>query len=617
MPSLTSRESWNRPWVAHARRDAVPRARDEAVRVDAELARLGRGAAGLRLLVGEALESMGARRLFRRLGFPSLGAYAVERAVRGVRWVEDSRALARRLAKLPKMRAAVLAGDMGWRMAEVLSRRVALEEEGKWLAITRGATVREVLSRLEEEAPKDGAVPAEEARERMVAMTMRVDASEGWQLVSARMLSEAIGSGATDDEFLDGLLAEAWSTMIDRMTPEETERALDGEAVREESEAAHKWREQLAAWRAEAEQRCEGRVDLEVDAGGVDDAALEGMGAWELDARIRELCAELANRDLKMGQLWDRFRRMDGWRRLGFASEQQYVRERVGVSMASLKSRRALARRARDLPEVRDALVTGTIGYEAARVIARVSTAKHAGAWVERAARRTVKHLREEADIAELVATFSKGVAAEPPTAGVVAAVQRAEAWVKSGGTYKEGLLGDSGEDSQIGGGVPERAPRMRLPETGRLAARVTLRFWVSASTRDFFREFERVYERWRRDDVPFIGFLTRCLWETWRHAFEPRGAYADVYARDRHQCVSPVCLRRDATPHHIVKRSEGGSDERENVATLCTECHLNGVHAGTIRFEGTASKPRFDLGSGFLMVDGREARRGRALTPS
>ena len=573
---------------------------DELAGIDAELARLGRGAAGLRLLVGEALEVMAGRELFRRLGFSSLGAYAVERAERRVRWVEDSRALARRLRKLPRMRAAVLRGQMGWRMAEVLSRRVEPRHEQKWLEVARGATLREVRGLLEAESPSEEGMRVEEARDRMMTMTVRVGASEGWEMVSARMLMEALGSGTTDDEFLDGLLAEAWSTMIDRMTPDEVESALEELTVREESDAVRKWRGRLAAWRAETEALCEGRIDLGVDFAGVDDVDASELGAWELDARIRELCAELASRDLRIGELWGRFRQMNGWRRLGFASEQQYARERVGVSMASLKARRALARRTGDLPEVREAIRSGTIGYEAARVIARVSTAEHATAWLERAKRRTVKHLREEADIAELAATFSAWSTAEPPTAEVVAAAQRAEAWVKSGGHYKEGA-----PVGQIGGDPP----KMRLPMAGRPSARVTLRFWVSASTRDFFRELKRVYESWRTDGVPFLSFLVRCLWETWGQSFEPKGAYADVYARDRNQCVSPVCFRRDATPHHIVKRSQGGSDGRSNVVTLCTECHLNGVHAGTIRCEGTASEPRFDLGNGFLVVEGREKR--------
>ena len=611
--------------------DAPPTPTDVG-RLDAELARLGRGAAALRLLAGEALESMGTRGLFRALGFPSLGAYAVERASRSVRWVEDSRALARRLAKLPSTRAAMFRGELGWRMAEVLSRRVTVESETEWLVFARSSTVRQVKERLEEEAQRGDTSSACEAREPTTTLTMRVEATEGWEMVSARMLIDAIGSGTTDDEFLDGLLAEAWSSMIDRMEASEIEEALAEVGTREQSDAAQKWREQLALWRREAEKRCEARLALGVEAEPpAEEADLGAMTARQLDERIRRLCEELGTRDLRIGELWDQFRRADGWRQLGFGSEQQYVRERVGVSMASLKSRRALARRAGALPEVREALMRGTIGYEAARVVARISTSGHAAAWLDRARHRTVKHLRQEADIAELVATFSKGATAEPPSAEMVELVQRAEAWVKSGGTYKEGEPVGQMSEGQTNGrtdGDPARSqmgeghasgredssaaasgdpPIMRLPELSRPAARVVLRFRVSRSIRDFFYEFKQVYTRWRSDGTPFVSFLVRCLWNTWRASFEPKGAYADVYARDRHQCVSPVCFRHDAQPHHIIKRSEGGGDERSNVVTLCTECHLNGVHGGTIRFEGTASKPRFDLGNGFLVVEGRK----------
>src|ERR1044072_5560179 len=49
---------------------------------------------------------------------------------------------------------------------------------------------------------------------------------------------------------------------------------------------------------------------------------------------------------------------------------------------------------------------------------------------------------------------------------------------------------------------------------------------------------------------------------------------YFGVYRRDAFRCSSPVCTRRDVTPHHLVFRSRGGGDEDENVASLCVWCH-------------------------------------------
>ena len=48
-----------------------------------------------------------------------------------------------------------------------------------------------------------------------------------------------------------------------------------------------------------------------------------------------------------------------------------------------------------------------------------------------------------------------------------------------------------------------------------------------------------------------------------WSHVLESEVAYGHIYARDGFECQSPLCTRRDVTPHHLVFRSHGGGDER------------------------------------------------------
>jgi hypothetical protein len=81
--------------------------------------------------------------------------------------------------------------------------------------------------------------------------------------------------------------------------------------------------------------------------------------------------------------------------------------------------------------------------------------------------------------------------------------------------------------------------------------------------------------------DVSFI--------ETWIRALPPV-AYAEIYARDGLRCTNPLCTRRDCQPHHNRFRAHGGGDEPENLTTLCTWCHLEGVHGGRIAVPRTAS---------------------------
>jgi hypothetical protein len=66
----------------------------------------------------------------------------------------------------------------------------------------------------------------------------------------------------------------------------------------------------------------------------------------------------------------------------------------------------------------------------------------------------------------------------------------------------------------------------------------------------------------------------------------------AYVLARDSYTYQSCKGKSKDSKleVHHIVFRSEGGSDEESNLITLCKTCH-DGLHAGTIMLKRTGKK--------------------------
>ena len=71
------------------------------------------------------------------------------------------------------------------------------------------------------------------------------------------------------------------------------------------------------------------------------------------------------------------------------------------------------------------------------------------------------------------------------------------------------------------------------------------------------------------------------------------------------------MCSRRDVTPHHLKYRSKGGGDEPDNVASVCSWCHLHGIHGGRIRAEPPADKIRWVFGrEPILVVEGRRRLR-------
>ncbi len=142
----------------------------------------------------------------------------------------------------------------------------------------------------------------------------------------------------------------------------------------------------------------------------------------------------------------------------------------------------------------------------------------------------------------------------------------------------------------------------------------MTLHLRVSADTARDFRRWEAIYLRHRGSalrDTTFLRFACELFMETWR----PRRSnvnYAHIYERDRHRCQSPCCGRRDVTPHHLRFRSLGGDDSDENLTSLCTWCHLEGIHRGQISATPPASNIRWTFGrSAHTVVEGR--RRTRA----
>ncbi|MEO8184079.1 MAG: hypothetical protein ABI895_35110 [Deltaproteobacteria bacterium] len=456
---------------------------------------MAREEAGLRLRLGQVLEVMQRKACCFELGFSSLGAYALERCERSARWVEVACCLARRLEVLPLLRIALATGSISWSKAELLARllgqeKAQSESEAHWLELAQCHTLRE-LQREMRKARTETDVDLMEEREATAVLTCTLDRENAWLLEATRALLDQFGTRSAEAQ-IEALLAEGQGAPLATLPAGAVE--LDG--VEWAESAQQRWREQLARWRSEAEERCESQIRTAVleradaNAGAIAEQAggmssLDGWNSRELDGEVRRLAAALAGHELKLSRLLSSFHRADGWRRLGYATETQYARERLGLSRTSVLARRSLALRLEALPQVASALGSAKVGVEAALQLVRIATPLTELAWLERARQRTVKHLREE----------------------------------------------------------------------------------ISA-------------------------------------------ALVAVYLRDRCRCSSPVCSRRDVTPHHLRFRSAGGSDEDDNMASLCTWCHLFGVHGGRLRATGSAGNIRWELGAReapCMRVEGRQ----------
>jgi len=588
----------------------------EVRRYDAELARLAAAQSPLRLRIGEALEELFARSGHHRCGFSTRAAYAYERLSRSGRWAGESRTVASRLAALPRIRVALLRREIGWVKAELLARHATPETETELLRMAMSCGVRELRRALREEG-EDGEEDRPE-EEPVCELSVTLPADEAWELEATRMLIEHMNSGGGID-WVDALLGEGQQTIIGVIDADPLDSA--------EARRLERWRERVAEIRAESDERAT-RAEREAVvamggpcAGGGHDSDLAALEAeawrvagldgdalpddvFELDRWLRNAASVLASRDLWIGRLLDRFCRAQGWRRLGYASEGHYVRDRLGMSRSSARARITLARRTRGLAPVMDALSAGLLGFEAAQLLSRVAHDGNATAWVERARRRTFKHLREEVQLVELrIRLGSDWMDTEPPTEQELEQAQAVERSVLCGEYLRKAPGGDRDLAQQA---IVQMSAR---PEPRSSLGKVTVRIRMRESDLIFWRQLEAAC-REAGIGCSFTKFLVWTFWETWLPHLGTSDKWEEVYRRFLYRCPCPVCFRRDRTLPHLVYRSAGGGDDRENLAAPCAWCHLWGEHLGRLRVLPPASEMRWILGERpILEVRGREKR--------
>jgi hypothetical protein len=512
--------------------------------VDAELVRLGRGGAGLRLWLGEVLERLAVRQGHHELGFSSVGAYVTERCGLRERWVADTRAMARRLAELPAMRRALVRGEVSWSMAATLVPHVTRDSEAFLVGLAKRATVRQVRALFQ--GKEDGGTVEKSSDRRRIRRTMDREVAVLFEGMRQRVQMQ-VGTRASDAVW-EALLAEGMTSLGEQVGDlPDAPRPDVGDGARSEPEPPRWVPPPLPPLQWELPEDVRG-----------------------LDREAVRLSREWVRRDLVIGELTLELRELGGVRALGYASARQYWEERLGLGATSVKDRQTLVRRVSRFPALWHALEDGRIGLEAGRLLARMVTQETVEAWVAHAQRRTFKHLREEVEAAEVRARLDGGVPGPPG----------------------EGPLAVMADD-----------PTAVKP---RAMGRVTLDLWMSAELAALYRGLEGAWDAAGRPFGDFLAFLCVGFYRAWEHTYESDVAYAEIYARDGWECASPTCTRRDVTPHHIRFRSQGGGDEPDNVVALCSWCHLWGIHSvGAIKATGPATGMRWR--TPVLEVRGRE----------
>ncbi|NOY91818.1 MAG: HNH endonuclease [Deltaproteobacteria bacterium] len=620
--------------------------------LDRRLAALGRRQVAMRLRVGELLSALDGR--YHDLGFSTFGGYVRERLSRSAGWARDSRVVARRALERPVLREAFVSGRVSWSMLELLLRHTDAEHEeasadGELLESVDGLSVRELRQVLRARAQDEGREGLDEThdeevtRPKVLHLTMpREDAlalAEAEALVRHLDGTGPAGTGL-DDIWLEPLLAEGMSTLLNFMRSDEpvlSESMAEGFALRrrslEASEAARSRKEARAerALGLGAASACDGESSNELFRSELP------ASPHAIDAELRAMCRELDAADLAFGALAARFWDASHWRALGYASDTQYARERLGMSRASVWQRMALARRVRGRSALAGALAAGRVGFEAACLVSRVTSTldrvvSNAGeqkreaveaAWLARAQQRTFKHLRQEVWAVELLARLEgRALAAGPPTPAELERVWAMERHAKSGESAREAAmrvaeLPHAEAVVQMSVTLPAQlASRLELAVAAQQPAAThlgctTSKLKLSEDVALFFRQLELAHAH---SGLPgrFVPFLVSALFHSWRQVLGDRNRWEAIHRRDRYECSCPVCERQDVTLHHLSYRSHGGGDDAANLVSLCSFCHLEGEHGGRLRVRGSAHDPTWTLGPSaapVLVVRGRERR--------
>ena len=145
---------------------------------------------------------------------------------------------------------------------------------------------------------------------------------------------------------------------------------------------------------------------------------------------------------------------------------------------------------------------------------------------------------------------------------------------------------------------------------TPHLRERTTISFWAPDW---LITEWNAALDRVKAQHGPMPAwaaaiFLVRRAVKEWERVDPSRrpGEWK-IFERDGWRCQAPGCSsRRRLEAHHIIFRSQNGSDDPENLITLCHGHHRRGIHEGYVRVEGTApGKLRWRLGGGKQRADG------------
>jgi len=569
--------------------------------------------------------------------------------------------MAVRLDALPAVSTAFDRSEISWTQARVICGVASPADEHRWLALAREHTV-EALTRIAkrtrpprgigtEPDPDANEIDGEPSIRWRLACPARVRAL--WRR-ARELASRMAGEPLADWQAAEIIAAEGFSgrpsgaVIADRVLVEAMRRARRrrrsrGKDALSDADAVQVPIDELRV--PTDPPRAPGdalRVQPHTALGPTDaPPTLTAANPFALDARLVAAMEAIRKSEPDMGRLLRVVIDHHFYRSLGFASFDAYARERLGISTRKAWALAKLDRATSRSDDFARAYANGTLSWARALTLLPVLDRANAEAWVARADAVTVRRLADEVN-AVLEARDALGPSANldplpldtPLTTAVATVHAAAHVLVGAMQTVKQvigegvqigahvasldGALAAPVGAVQIGAHVAETVPPQRLDTLTEAASRTTA--GAFADTADMNRRALAEVcdvEIQLTAPVSVVAFLRdaldafadpcaprwtafeRLLWHVIAY-WESTPRHRDpIFARDGWRCTVPACSsRRSLHDHHVVFRSRGGGNARENRTTICAAHHLHGVHAGTIRASGEApSDIRWELG--------------------
>jgi hypothetical protein len=298
------------------------------------------------------------------------------------------------------------------------------------------------------------------------------------------------------------------------------------------------------------------------------------------------------------------------FRDLGHSSINQYAIQELGFSKSRTDDFVRLARRLENLPVIRKALEAGGLGYTKAREIVSVATPDTQDTWLK-AAKGTRRELVQEVKKAKMAAKVDPAQTELLPSSPPVVAPKEMPVRFQMDLTpEQEARRAALVERLHKLGGVPNDRAELMLEALAALLEKKELqdqkcprghfssRPPVQIHVHESAGKMTVQTDNGERDLGPADSERLRCDAAVCINGGRntttiPPRTRREVLARDKHRCRAPGCARtRFLEVHHLVQRQKGGSNQAENLVTLCGSCHRLWHERGNTKGQPGSSRP-------------------------